>query len=84
MSREQSVSTPNRIETNYTIIGASHDQEKLPKYPPIFVTVGIYKYFMFLLVEKKKKTFRNFSLNCIKIHELCFHLILAVERYSRD
>lgn len=37
--REQRVHTP--VQTNYTIIGATHEQEKLPKYAPIFVAVGL-------------------------------------------
>ncbi|XP_055314990.1 muscle M-line assembly protein unc-89 isoform X2 [Sitodiplosis mosellana] len=35
ISREQRVYTPTQM--NYTIVGASHDQEKLPKYAPVFV-----------------------------------------------
>lgn len=39
MTRDQRVHTPIQT-TSYTVIGASHDQEKLPKYAPIFVAVG--------------------------------------------
>lgn len=55
ITREQSV------PANYTIVGASNDQEKLPKYPPTFVTVSFVpgkKLFSFSLVSVEKR-FKN-------------------------